>query len=80
MIQCYYRKSHTELNVTIGACSLITPEPEEQSINIADLILFADFDPVSLNHDIALIEVHCTQTSLYTHPISLLKFEITVHV
>lgn len=67
------RKSHRELNVTIGAGSLITPEPEEQSISIADLITFNGFNQASLIHDIALIEVYsCKQT----RPIDSRNFEL----
>lgn len=54
---CVMGKSHRELNVTIGAGSLITPEPEEQSISIADLFTFNGFNQASLIHDIALIEL-----------------------
>jgi hypothetical protein len=43
--------------VTIGALSLITPDPEEQIITIFNIIEYPQFDPVTLKHDIALVEV-----------------------
>ncbi|XP_059350835.1 complement factor D-like [Daphnia carinata] len=54
---CVMGKSPRDLNITIGACSLITPEPEEQSISIADLVPYSGFNPASVTHDIALIEL-----------------------
>jgi hypothetical protein len=51
-------KTQTELKVTVGALSLITPDPEEQIITILDIVEFYLYDPtVSTKHDIALIEV-----------------------
>jgi hypothetical protein len=45
------------LKVTIGALSLITPDPEEQIITILSIVEFDLYDPLSLKHDIALIQV-----------------------
>jgi hypothetical protein len=52
-----HRKNQGELKVTIGALSLITPDPEEQIITILTIVEFSQFDPVSLMHNIALIQV-----------------------
>jgi hypothetical protein len=43
--------------VAIGALSLVTPDPEEQIITILNIVEFPQFDPVTLKHDIALVEV-----------------------
>jgi hypothetical protein len=43
--------------VTIGTLSLIVPDPEEQIISVYNIVEFSQFDPVSLKHDIALIQV-----------------------
>ena len=52
-----HSKPQAELKVTIGALSLITPDPEEQIITIFNIIEYPQFDPVTLKHDIALVEV-----------------------
>ena len=59
--------------VTIGQLSLITLDPKEQLISVNNIIEFSQFDPVSLKHDIALIEVFtivsrykCKKKKLYT--------------
>ena len=43
--------------MAIGALSLVTPDPEEQIITILNIVEFPQFDPVTLKHDIALVEV-----------------------
>jgi hypothetical protein len=54
-----HSKPQAELKVTIGALSLITPDPEEQIITILEIVEFYAYDPtVSTKHDIALIEVY----------------------
>ena len=46
------------MKVTVGALSLITPDPEEQIITILTIEEFYLYDPlVSSKHDIALIQV-----------------------
>jgi len=56
--KCVHNKTQTELKVTVGALSLITPDPEEQIITILDIVEFYLYDPtVSTKHDIALIEL-----------------------
>jgi hypothetical protein len=52
-----HRKNQSEFKVVVGALSLITPDPEEQIIGVYQLIEFSQFDPVSLMHNIALIQV-----------------------
>lgn len=59
-----YRKPKEELKVTIGALSLITPEPEEQIITILDMVVFDLYEEATQKHDIALIEVYRTYISL----------------
>jgi len=56
--KCVYDKPQTELKVTVGALSLITPDPEEQIITILTIEKFSLYDPlVSSKHDIALIQL-----------------------
>ncbi|XP_046639647.1 complement factor D-like isoform X3 [Daphnia pulicaria] len=55
--ECVHGKNQGELKVTIGALSLITPDPGEQIISVYKLIEFSQFDPVSLIHNIALIQL-----------------------
>jgi hypothetical protein len=45
------------LKVTIGALSLITPDPEEQIITILEIVPFYQYEPTNQKHDIALIQV-----------------------
>jgi hypothetical protein len=57
-----YRKNQSEFKVIIGALSLIIPDPAEQKITVSDFVVFNQFDPVSLKHDIALVRVQFTIT------------------
>jgi hypothetical protein len=53
-----HRKNQSEFKVVVGALSLITPDPEEQRIAVYKIVLFSQFNPVSLKHNIALIQVY----------------------
>ncbi|XP_046439165.1 complement factor D-like isoform X2 [Daphnia pulex] len=55
--ECVHGKNQGDLKITIGALSLITPNPGEQVIGVYKLIEFSQFDPVSLMHNIALIQL-----------------------
>jgi hypothetical protein len=52
-----HRKNPGELKVTIGTLSLVIPDPGEQLITVYKIVVFSQFDPVSLKHNIALIKV-----------------------
>jgi len=51
-----------DIKVTVGALSLITPDPEEQIIEVFSNVTFAGYDRVTKLHDIALIEVQFLHT------------------
>ncbi|EFX81487.1 hypothetical protein DAPPUDRAFT_224273 [Daphnia pulex] len=56
--ECVHGKNPGELKVTIGTLSLVIPDPGEQLIGVYKLIVFSQFDPVSLKHNIALIKLN----------------------
>ena len=67
-----HRKNITTLKVTIGASSLITPEPYAQIISVFAITLYPAFDAVNKVHDLAIIQVysfanycHCNQWVTY---------------
>ncbi|EFX81483.1 hypothetical protein DAPPUDRAFT_224278 [Daphnia pulex] len=55
--KCVHGKPQDELKITIGALSLITPDPEEQIITILSIVEFYQYDPINHKHDIALIQL-----------------------
>ncbi len=52
-----HSKNKADLKVTVGALSLITPDPEEQIITVFGINPYPTFEPVTKLHDIALLEV-----------------------
>lgn len=52
-----YSKVKEQLKVTVGALSLITPDPEEQIISVFSIVIYNDYVSTNKLHDIALIEV-----------------------
>ncbi|XP_059350834.1 complement factor D-like isoform X2 [Daphnia carinata] len=55
--KCVVGKPQADLKVTVGALSLITPDPEEQIITILSIVLFELYEEATQKHDIALIEL-----------------------
>ncbi|KAI9556745.1 hypothetical protein GHT06_016536 [Daphnia sinensis] len=55
--KCVFGKPMAELKVTVGALSLITPDPEEQVITFLDMVPFPQYEEATQKHDIALIEL-----------------------
>jgi hypothetical protein len=54
------RKNQSEFKVVVGALSLIIPDPGEKIIPVIDFVVFNQFEPVSMKHDIALVRVQFT--------------------
>ncbi|EFX81484.1 hypothetical protein DAPPUDRAFT_230857 [Daphnia pulex] len=54
---CIIDELKADIKVTVGALSLITPDPEEQIIEVFSNITFSGYDRVTKLHDIALIEL-----------------------
>ncbi|EFX81486.1 hypothetical protein DAPPUDRAFT_102473 [Daphnia pulex] len=55
--KCVHGENQSEFKVVIGALSLIIPDPGEQIITVTDFVVFNQFDPVSMKHDIALVRL-----------------------
>lgn len=54
---CIAGRYKENVKVTIGALSLITPDPEEQIITVFSNVTYSGYDPTTKLHDIALIEL-----------------------
>ncbi len=51
------RRTIPSLKVKVGAISLITPEPQEQNINVLSVVPYPTYDAVSKIHDLAIVQV-----------------------
>jgi hypothetical protein len=54
-----------EVKVTVGALSLITPDPEEQIIEVFSNVTYPGYNRDTKLHDIALIEVQMSTIRIF---------------